>query len=330
MGSYILRRVAAMLVMLVVICAIVFVIFYIFPATPAQSICGQGCTPNSISSINHTLGLDRPLYVQFGSYLKGIFAGQTYGTPPHELHCSLPCLGFSFQSNATVTSLLVDRFAVSASIAIGAAVLFLVSGVLIGTIAAICRGTRLDRWLMAASIAASASPNFLTAIALLFLFSAELHVLPYPHYTPLASSPILWFQGLLLPWITLALASAAHYARYTRGSMAEAMSQDYLRTARAKGAGSVRLVTKHGMRGGLTPVMTMFGIQLAGLLGGTIIVETVFGLPGLGQLFTQAVNTSDIPVVMGVTLLTAVLVLVANLAVDLLYAVMDPCSRTVR
>ncbi|MFG2675262.1 ABC transporter permease [Streptomyces sp. NPDC048445] len=328
MWKYLLSRLAAMAATLLVICAVVFVIFYVFPTSPAESICGKGCSPGSIRAINHTLGLDKSLYAQFGDYLKGVFAGRTYGTAPHELHCAFPCLGFSYQSNATVTSLLWDRLAVSASIAVGASVLFLVSGVLIGTVASLYRGTRLDRWLMGGSLAASASPTFLTAIVLLFLLSGKLHILPSPHYVAFADSPAAWFQGLLLPWVTLAFANAAHYARYTRGSMVESMSQDYVRTARAKGAGMLRLVTKHGMRAGLTPVVTVFGLQFAGLMGGTIIVETVFGFSGLGQLFIQAVNTTDIPIVLGVTLLTAVLVLVANLVVDLLYAVLNPRARS--
>lgn len=327
MVRYIVRRLLALVGVLLLICAITFVIFYVFPANPANQICGKGCTPSRIATINHTLGLDQPLAMQFLNYVKGIFAGRSFGTAPNVIHCGFPCLGFSFQNNENVWSLLMNRLSVSASIAAGAAVLWLVSGVLIGTISAVRPRSVVDRGLMALSLLGMATPSFLTGIVLLYAFATKLNVLPYPTYVPFLSNPLLWARGLILPWITLAVANAAYYARYTRGSMSETLSQDYIRTAEAKGAAPARVIGKHGMRAGLTPIVTIFGLDIGALLGGTVIIETLFGLPGLGQLFIQSVNKVDIPVVLGVTVLAAFFVVFANLVVDVLYAVLDPRVR---
>ncbi|ROR46393.1 ABC transporter permease [Kitasatospora cineracea] len=328
MGRYLLSRLAAAAATLLAVCATVFAVFQVFPAAPAQAICGKGCSPGTIASINRALGLDRPLPERFASYLTGIVTGRDYGTGPHPVHCSFPCLGFSFQDGATVTSLLGSRLAVSASVALGAAVLFLTGGVLVGTAAALRPGSRLDRGLMTAVLAASAPPAFLTALVLTALLPGRLGVLPYPQYTPLTDAPAAWCRGLLLPWLTLAAACTAPYARHVRTGLARAMAEDYVRTARAKGAGPLRTAVKHGLRPALTPLLTLFGLQLARLLGGTVVVESVFGLPGLGHLLIQAVDQADLPVVLGVSLLAAALVLAANLAVDLLHAALDPRART--
>lgn len=327
MIHYITRRLAALVGVLLVICAVTFAIFFVFPADPAQQVCGKNCTPARITTIKHQMGLDEPLPVQFEKYVVGIVAGRDYGSGDSISKCPVPCLGYSYQSNAPVTTLIEQRLPVTASIAIGAGVLWLASGVLIGTISALRKDTWIDKTIMFAALGGMAVPSFLVGIVLLLLLCTKLGVLPYPTYTSITQDPVAFVQGMLLPWITLAVGYAAVYARFTRASMIETMSEDFITTARAKGLRERKVVLKHGLRAGLSPIMTIFGMDLGALLGGSIIVEQVFGMPGLGTLLMQAVGVVDIPVVMGVTLLAAFFVVFANLVVDVLYGVVDPKVR---
>lgn len=327
MIHYITRRLAALVGVLLVICAVTFAIFFVFPADPAQQVCGKNCTPARIATIKHQMGLDEPLPEQFEKYVVGIAAGRSYGSGDSVSKCPVPCLGFSYQSNAPVTTLIEQRLPVTASIAIGAGVLWLASGVLIGIISALRKDTWIDKTIMLAALGGMAVPSFLVGIVLLLLLCTKLGVLPYPTYTSVLQDPVAFVQGMILPWITLAVGYSAVYARFTRASMIEAMSEDFITTARAKGLSERRVVLKHGLRAGLSPIMTIFGMDLGALLGGSIIVEQVFGMPGLGTLLMQAVGVVDIPVVMGVTLLAAFFVVFANLVVDVLYGVIDPKVR---
>lgn len=327
MIRYISRRLAALVGVLLVICAVTFAIFFVFPANPAQQVCGKNCTPARIAVIKHQFGLDESLPEQFEKYVVGIVAGRTYGSGDNVAQCPPPCLGFSYQSNAPVTTLIEQRLPVSASIAIGAGVLWLASGVLIGVVSALRKDTWLDKVIMMAALGSMALPSFLVGIVLLLVLCTDLGALPYPSYTSILSDPGGFFEGMILPWATLAAGYAAVYARFTRASMIETMSEDFITTARAKGLREREVVVKHGLRAGLTPIMTIFGMDLGALLGGSIIVEQVFGMPGLGSLLMQSVNVVDIPVVMGVTLLAAFFVVFANLVVDLLYGVVDPKVR---
>ena len=324
---YLARRLAGLAGVLLATCLITFAIFFVFPSNPAQQVCGKKCTPQLIATIDKQWGLDQPLPVQFGEYVAGIVAGRTYGQGASQEQCPVPCLGFSQQNNLPVTTLIAQRLPVSASIAAGAAVLWLVLGVATGMLTALRRDTWVDKSVMTVVLAGIAAPNFLVAIILLYLFSAKWNLLPYPSYTSIASDPVAWAGGLIMPWIALALYYMAVYARYTRSSMIEAMSQDFITTARAKGLREWSVVGKHGMRAGVTPVLTIYGMDVAALLGGSILIEQVFGMQGLGTLYLQSINAIDIPTVMGITLLAAFFVIFANLVVDLLYAVVDPKVR---
>ena len=327
MIRYIARRLAALVGVLLVICGVTFAIFFVFPANPAQQVCGKNCTPQRIAVIKHQFGLDESLPEQFEKYVVGIVAGRTYGSGDNVSQCPAPCLGYSYQSNAPVTTLIGQRLPVSASIAIGAGVLWLGSGVLIGVVSALRKDTWIDKAIMMGALGGMAVPSFLVGILLLLLLCTDLGVLPYPSYTSILSDPGAFFQGMILPWATLAAGYSAIYARFTRASMIETMSEDFITTARAKGLRERTVVVRHGLRAGLTPIMTIFGMDLGALLGGSIIVEQVFGMPGLGSLLMQSVDVVDIPVVMGVTLLAAFFVVFANLVVDLLYGVVDPKVR---
>lgn len=323
MIAYLARRLAYAAAILLVICALTFAIFYLAPDDPAQRACGKACTPQRIEEISGQLGLDRPVPEQFASYLKGIVAGRSYGG----VDCPVPCLGFSFQTNVPVRELLVSRLPVSASIAVGAAVLWLLVGVSAGVLAALRKGTWIDRTAMAAALGGISLPIYLTALVLQYVLVVVLQVLPYPRAVGLLEDPAGWFASMLMPWIALAALYAGMYARLSRAEVIGALGQNFVRTARAKGLTEAVVIRRHALRPALTPIVTVFGMDLGALLGGALITESVFGLPGVGKLAADAINSSDQPVIVGVTLFAAAFIVCANVVVDLLYAVLDPRIR---
>ena len=325
---YTLKRLAAAALILLAICALTFVIFYVTPADPAQGACGKACTPERLSQIRHLLGIDRSLWAQFFSYVHGIFAGRTYGGGSDAVRCPFPCLGFSFQNDQPVTSEIAERLPLSVSIAVGAAVLWLVAGVTAGVVSALKAGTWWDRAAMVGALGGLSLPIYFTGLALQFLLVTKLGWLPYPTAVPLTGDPVGWFESMLMPWITLATLYAGLYARITRGEVLENLDRDFVRTARAKGLPERTVIRRHAIRPGLTPIATIFGMDLGALLGGALITETVFGLPGVGKLAADAIAAGDQPVILGVTLLVAGFIVVANVAVDLLYAALDPRVRS--
>ncbi|NUP00792.1 MAG: ABC transporter permease [Nonomuraea sp.] len=319
MTFYLARRVLAVVGVLLVICAVTFVIFYVLPSDPAVQACGKTCTPERVAEVRAQMGLDRPLWEQFGGYVAGIVAGRD--------GCHVPCLGFSYQNALPVWDLLVDRLGASASLAVGSAVLWLALGVTVGVVSALRRGSALDRTLMIATLTSASLPVYFVAMVLLLLAVRVTGLLPYPAYVPLTDDPAAWAGNLVLPWVTLAALYAAMYARLTRAQMIETMAEPYIRTARAKGLHERTVVGKHGMRAAMTPVVTVFGMDLGGLLAGAMITETVYGLPGIGRLAYDGIVKSDQPVILGTTLLAAFFIVLANLLVDLVYAVIDPRVR---
>ncbi|MET9218345.1 ABC transporter permease [Streptomyces sp. NPDC088197] len=327
MTLYVIRRLIGVTGVLLAVCAITFTIFYLLPADPAAAACGKSCSTERVEQVRHMMGLDRPVWRQFADYLTGIFAGRDLGSGPHAVHCGFPCFGYSYENSLPVWSLLTDRLPVSVSLAVGSAVLWLVLGLGAGVTAALKKGSLTDRGLMVGAVATASLPVYFTAMVLIWGAVRIAGVLPYPSYVALTRDPVHWASNLLLPWIALALLYAAMYARQSRSSMIEAMAQPYIRTARAKGMPERTVVLKHGLRSGMTPVLTLFGMDLGGLLAGAVITESIFGIPGVGQLFFDALRRSDQPVILGVTLLAAFFIVGANLVVDLLYAVIDPRVR---
>lgn len=327
MTFYVIRRLIGVAGVLLAVCAITFTIFYLLPADPAAAACGKSCSTERVDQVRHMMGLDQPLWRQFADFLTGVFAGRDLGSGPHALHCGFPCLGYSYENSLPVWSLLTDRLPVSVSLALGSAALWLVIGLTAGVTAALKKGSVIDRGLMVGAVATASLPVYFTAMVLIWGIVRTAGLLPYPSYVPLTHDPLHWASNLLLPWTTLALLYAAMYARQSRSSMIEAMSQPYIRTARAKGMPERTVVVKHGLRSGMTPVLTIFGMDLGGLLAGAVITESIFGIPGVGQLFYDALRRSDQPVILGVTLLAAFFIVGANLVVDLLYAVIDPRVR---
>ncbi|MCW7941486.1 ABC transporter permease [Streptomyces hygroscopicus] len=324
---YTLRRLAGVIGVLIAVAAVTFTIFYVLPSDPAAAACGKACSTERLAAIRAHMGLDRPLWRQFWDFVSGIFTGRTMGSGQYALRCDFPCLGYSYQNSEAVWDLLMDRLPVSASLALGAAVLWLALGLSTGVTAALRKDTLTDRVLMVGAVGAASLPVYFTSMMLIYGLIRVAGLLPYPQYVSFGDDPASWASNLLLPWLALAILYAAMYARQSRSSMIETMAEPYIRTARAKGLPRRTVVVKHGLRSGMTPILTLFGMDLGGLLAGAVITESIFGLPGIGRLFYGALSTGDQPVILGVTLLAAAFIVVANLAVDLLYAVVDPRVR---
>ena len=329
MGAYIVRRLIAMVLMLIALSMITFLLFNALPADPARLTCGKACTPQVIEANRHRLGLDKPLWEQYTDFAKGIFAGRTYGSGTATFECNAPCLGYSFRKQAEVTDLIVDRLPVTAQLAMGAFIIWIVVGVSVGVIAALKRGKWQDRSSMGVARLGYSFPSFFIALLLIFFIQLQLELIPFVNYEPgmVFTDPVGWFQVFILPWVALACLYAAFYARLTRNQMLETLGEDYIRTARAKGLAERTVIGKHGLRAGLTPIVTAAGLDLAGLLGGAVITESVFNLPGLGQLSIDSVLDADLPVITATVLVASAFVIVANLVVDILYAVIDPRVR---
>ncbi|KQO62303.1 ABC transporter permease [Curtobacterium sp. Leaf261] len=324
---FVLLRVLGAVVVLFVVAAITYALFTLLPTNAARSMCDKPCTPERLDQVKAFIGTNLPWWQQFAGYLGGIFAGRSFGSGSTAIECAAPCFGYSFQLHESVTTLILSRLPVTASIAIGAAVLWLVAGVAGGTASALRRGSLLDRGVMTVAVAGVSAPSYLVGLLGILLFGFVLKILPTGGYVAFTDDPVQWLLHLVLPWCVLAFISAAIYARLTRGEMLEVMGQDYIRTARAKGLTESRVVVRHGLRTALLPVVTLFGLDLGSLLGGAVITEKVFSMQGLGALLIDAVHSLDLQVVVGFTLFSAFLIVTANVLVDLVYGVIDPRVR---
>jgi peptide/nickel transport system permease protein len=328
MFRYLMRRLLAAAVILVVISAITFVIFFALPTDPALLACGKTCSPSRLAEIRHALGLDQSLAMQYWEFFKGLFVGRTYGDQSIIVHCHAPCLGVSFQSDTPVLSILLSDFPVDLSLGIGAAVISLVVGVGLGVVAAVRKGKAADKVAVGASLVGVSLQIYFVGLLLMWAFVDKWQLLPAPTYTPLTHDPVGWLQGMILPWATLVTIYLALYTRLSRSSMLETLGEDYIRTARAKGLPMRRVILKHTLRAAITPVITVFGMDLASLIGGTaVITESVFGLGGIGKQAVDAVTNSDLPVVMGTTLFAAAVIISFNVIVDMIYGIVDPRVR---
>ena len=334
MVTFIIRRLIATIFLLIVVSMITFAIFFLLPRLAGQTTyglaaqyVGRNPTPTAVHAIERQLGLDVPLPVQYGRFLRGIVLGRHFSSGSTQAYCPPPCFGYSFKNQQPVWPLMVTALPVTVSLAIGAAILWLVGGVTIGVISALRRGTFFDRFSMGIALAGVSLPIFFTGLLSLALFSYKWPIFPSVHFVPITQNPLLWARNLVLPWVTLAFLYAALYARLTRAGMLETMSEDYIRTARAKGLQERTVIVKHGLRAALTPIITIFGMDLGALLGGAVLTETTFSLHGLGQFTILAIDNQDLPEILGVTMLAAFFIVIANLVVDILYAVVDPRVR---
>jgi peptide/nickel transport system permease protein len=336
MWAYALRRCAVGLVLLLAVSIITFVLFFAAPVDQARLACGKQCSESQIAQTEKALGYDAPLHVQWSSFMKGLVVGRDFPADPElraaapeiVTHCAAPCLGYSHHNAKTVNEEIADAIPITASISVMALVLWLTGGVFFGILAAVKKGSLLDRAIVGGTLVAYAFPSFFVAIFLLTYVVIKWEILPYPGYVSIAEGGVgSWLANLFLPGFSLALLFLASYVRMTRAFVLEAMSEDYIRTAMAKGLKRRKVLTKHGLRAALTPIMTMTGLDFATLLGGSIITETVFDYAGLGLITVQASQAWDLPIIVGVVLVAAAFVILLNILVDIAYAFIDPRVR---
>jgi peptide/nickel transport system permease protein len=332
--TFIIRRLLAAIVLLIIVSMVIFAIFFLLPRLGGQTsyglatqYVGRNPTRSAVLQMEHQLGLNLPFYEQYWHYLKAIPFGEHYSTGTSVTYCPPPCFGYSFRSQQPVWPQMVSDIPVTLSLAVGAAVLWLSFGIAIGVVSALKRGSIVDRLSMGIALAGVSLPIFFTGLISLELFSYKWPLFPNVQFVGITTNPLLWARNLVLPWITLAFLYAALYARLTRSGMLETMGEDYIRTARAKGLPERTVIVKHALRAALTPIITIFGMDLGLLLGGAVLTEYTFSLHGLGLFTIEAIQNQDFPEIMGVVMLTSFFVVIANMIVDVLYAVVDPRVR---
>lgn len=336
MFAFLVRRVFAGVIMVIVMSLVTFGLFFASPIDPADYACGKNCSPAIKEQTRKALGYDDPWIVQWKDFMVGIAKGREFPNDPElresapELiaSCDRPCFGYSKVNLKTVNEQIGESLPITASLAVFALILWLIGGVALGSIAALTKGSFLDRGLVGISLVFYAFPTFFIGLLLLKFVSIKWGLWDTPVYTPIAEGGVgQWLYNLFLPSLTLALVFMAAYVRMTRAFVLEAMSEDYIRTAHAKGLSRGRVLRKHTLRAALTPLVTMAGLDFAGLMGGAIITEYVFNFNGLGKLVVEANRTFDLPTIIGVVILAASFVIVMNIIVDVLYAVIDPRVR---
>jgi peptide/nickel transport system permease protein len=317
MWSFLVRRTVSGVVVLLAVSLLVFALFYVTPNDVARTIAGRHATPETVALVEHRLGLDEPLWRQYTRFVSGALKGD---------------LGYDYYHQVPVTEVLRSAAPVTVSLALGAALLWLALGISGGVVAAVRQHSRLDRSItMLCTVGYSVPPFVLGLLLLYWLYFrpslAGIELFPAGGYAPLRDGVGAWAQHLALPWVTLAAMLVAPYTRLVRGSLIEALRRDHIRTARAKGLPGRRVVVRHGLRTALTPAVSQFGVDLGTIVGGVVVVETVFSLPGLGKVSVDAINEQNLPVITGTVLVASATVVVVTLLTDLLYAVLDPRVR---
>jgi peptide/nickel transport system permease protein len=318
MGRYIIRRLLWVIVLLIVVSIVTFIIFYTLPsADPAVLRAGRSPNPALIAQIRHSLGLDKPIYIQYWRYIKAVV-----------LHFNF---GYSYQNSQPVRTEIFRRLPATISLTVGAVCIWLLIGIPIGIISAVRRRSVLDRTTMMGALIAISAPVYWLGLVALYLFANDIGKVKIfdgaGTYTGLTADPGRWFGSLLLPWMVLAASFAAFYARLLRANLIETMSEDYIRTARAKGLPERTVVLRHGLRSAITPIVTVLGLDIGTLLGGAILTEIVFNIPGIGRYAYDGIINADLPVIQGTVLFGAFFIVIANLVVDIVYAYVDPRVR---
>ncbi|HEX6393278.1 MAG TPA: ABC transporter permease [Acidimicrobiales bacterium] len=313
MPAFVGRRLLAMVPLLVLITIGVYALVLLIPGDPARTLAGGlHAQPSEIARIRHELHLDQPFFAQYWRWVT------------HAVHGDL---GTSLFQHESVGSAISTRFPLTLSLALGGLVVSILIGIPMGIRAGTRPGSLSDRSATVASSAGIAIPDFWLAIILALIFAVKLHVLPDLGYVALTGSPWEWFKHLVLPWFALGVAGGATLARQVRGELIDVLDRDYIRTARSLGIPEHRVIRRLALKNALTPAMTIVGIQFAYLLGGTVIIEQIFSIPGMGSLMLQAIDTKDLPIIQGVVLLTAVIFVIVNLVVDVGYGVLNPKVR---
>ena len=330
MTGFIVRRILSSILVVILTSMFVFVLFFKgLGDSPAVNYCDsihQGrCSPATLASIKHQMGFDRSVAANYAIWAKGIFTGRDVYLDGKEYPCPAPCLGVSAMTNNTVWHDLKQKYPATITVAVGGASIYLTFGVLMGAFAARWRGSAADRLLVGGSLVWSAIPDYVIILLAWVYFSLRWHVFPNVGYYPITEDPLKTISWMMLPWLVLGFTNITDYARFTRGQMVETLGEDYIRTAQAKGVRPRRLLFRHALRAAIVPVITIFGLDFASLLSGTIFIEQIFGIDGIGRWGLQALNTPiDLGVLSTVVLVGAVLVVVANLLVDIIYGFLDP------
>lgn len=333
MFSFLVKRLLSGFLVVVLVSMMVYALFWYGPRSPALELCRRdtnnrcGITSEVLKTYEHNLGFDNPIYSEYGTWAKGLFTGREMTVGTVQIDCHAPCLGVSFRDKGLVWDEFKTKFPITLSLAIGAAVLYLVVGVGVGILAARRRGTWWDKALVSTSLIVSSVPYYLFALMAMLLLTITSSVFPRVQYISFVHDPVHWFTGLLLVWLVLGVYGSTSYTRYSRGAMVESLNEDYVRTARAKGLSNRTVVLKHALRAALVPVVTIFGIDFAFLLSGTIFTEKIFSLEGIGQWGLEAVKIKDLPVVQATSVILAVFIVLANILVDIAYSWLDPRVR---
>jgi peptide/nickel transport system permease protein len=305
MIGFFLRRLVQSLLILLGVSIITFVLLYWLPADPVRQIAGRSATAQTVENIRQQLGLDQPLWVQYWRYLTGLVQGD---------------LGRSYLQKTEVSTLIASRLPASLLLMAGAIFAELLLGLSMGIVAALRRSTTIDQSLMIVSFIGVSAPQFVVGLLLLYVFAVQLGWFPIGGYGT--------FSHLVLPSMTLGILGSGWYSRMMRSSMIEVLRQDYVRTARAKGLTRLRVIFRHALPNAILPIIAMIGIDIGIFMGGIVVVESVFGWPGIGQLAWQAIQRVDIPIIMGVTLVSAIAIVIGNLLADLISLMVDPRIRT--
>ena len=336
MFAFAVRRILVGVLMLIAMSLVVFALFFSGPVDAAKYACGQKCNEQAIAATARSLGYDKPVYEQWGSFMKGLVNGRDYpldpkmreAAPETVTHCAAPCLGYSVPDQQTVNKEIADAAPISISLAVVAIFMWLTLGILFGVFAAVVKGSIADRGIVGFSLLLYAFPTFFIGALLLNFVSIKWGWYPVPEYVSIADGGIgEWAVNLFLPALTLAVFYMAAYVRMSRAFVLESMSEDYIRTARAKGLKGRTVLFKHGLRAALTPIVSLAGLDIASVLGGAIITEQVFNYYGLGRLAVEASQNFDLSILVGLVLLLGTVVIIANIIVDILYAVIDPRVR---
>ncbi len=312
MLSYLIRRLLSTIVVMTIVGVFVFLLLHLSPGDPAAIIAGDNATADQVAAIRRKLGLDDPLLVQFGRWAASVVQGD---------------LGVSIYSSIPVTTLIAQRLEPTLSLALTTLVLAVSLALLAGVTAAARVGSLFDRAVMTFAVFGFSVPAFVVGYSLVYIFSMQLRWLPVQGYRPFADGTWEWFRHLILPSITLGIAYVALIARITRASMLDVLTEDYMRTARAKGVGDASRLLKHALKNAAVPIVTVIGLGVALLISGVVITETVFNLPGVGRLTVDAITRRDYPIIQGVILVFSGVYVLINLAVDLSYALFDPRIR---
>ena len=312
MWAYIVRRILATIPVMAVVALFVFSLLYIAPGDPAAVIAGDQATPEDVERIRASLGLDRPYLVRFADWLWDILRGD---------------LGTSIFTNLPVSTMIAQRIEPTLSLMVVTIILAVSVAVPMGVVAAWKQGTLADRAVMGFAVMGFSVPVFVVGYLLAYVFALELDWLPVQGYTPLSQGFFPWIENLILPAIALGTVYIALIARITRATMLEVLSQDYIRTARAKGVGQRAILFLHALKNAAVPIVTVIGIGIALLIGGAVVTESVFAIPGLGRLTVDAILRRDYPVIQGVVLLFSFVYVLVNLVIDLMYTLFDPRIR---